>query len=390
MFRASAPSHIQMQDSRSTMAEFFAKQGGRVVLTISVTCTLAAIGLGAWPWDILRDSTTIETIRNIVIAAAVPPSIIMALWRASVAQQNAESARREADTASHDLLAHRYRHGVELLSDDKRHIRIGAVHLLRDLAYEHPDLFLRPVSRLLCGYVRHPPAHSVPDDWNVEEHIRKAKLHGAFPGDRPEVVDDVMDAVLALCELAEDNQCRWGRMGLELDLRGAFLQNTIFDKIYFEGLLLESAILNHTQFYDLDLTGANLMFAELVGTTFGQTNLTEAKLDRANLYLARFIGSNLTEAQLFGANLEGAVFDGSTLTSAMFSFDTTKHPYVAWPKEIVRDRDGRRFVVARGLTQAQLEGTFADPCRPPKLEGVLDEETGLELTWNRHEHNMPA
>ena len=35
----------------------------------------------------------------------------------------------------------------------------------------------------------------------------------------------------------------------------------------------------------------------------------------------------------------------------------------------------------RGLTQAQLDESCADPGNPPKLDGVLDADTGKLLVW---------
>ena len=36
---------------------------------------------------------------------------------------------------------------------------------------------------------------------------------------------------------------------------------------------------------------------------------------------------------------------------------------------------------AHGLTQAQLDLARADPDRPPKLNGVVDDDTGGRMLW---------
>ena len=45
-------------------------------------------------------------------------------------------------------------------------------------------------------------------------------------------------------------------------------------------------------------------------------------------------------------------------------------------------RDGRNLLgPARGLTQAQMDMAYADPANPPKLQGVVDAETGEPVVW---------
>ena len=89
--------------------------------------------------------------------------------------------------------------------------------------------------------------------------------------------------------------------------------------------------------YRLDLRELNLTGGHL---------LTNANLTNANLGGAQLGEANLANAQLFGACLAGTYLKG-----------------------------------CKGLTQEQIDEARAKPDNPPKLEGVLDAETGKPLVW---------
>ena len=67
------------------------------------------------------------------------------------------------------------------------------------------------------------------------------------------------------------------------------------------------------------------------------------------------------------ANVSGADFTGNAFSSSSPKPDP--------------DRATALGRAAAGLTQAQLDSAIADPENPPKLEGVLDAETGEQLVW---------
>ena len=102
-----------------------------------------------------------------------------------------------------------------------------------------------------------------------------------------------------------------------------------------------------------DMSGAILSEANLSHALITQTDLSEAFLNEANLSGAEISGSNLCGARLHGANLSGALLRGNTPFS----------------------------LTVFGLTQAQIDEACADADNPPKLDGVLDAETGEPLVW---------
>ena len=51
-------------------------------------------------------------------------------------------------------------------------------------------------------------------------------------------------------------------------------------------------------------------------------------------------------------------------------------------RNLVRDAHKVEKFPTTRLTQAQLDAAFAEPGRPPQLNGVLDDQTGSPLVWH--------
>lgn len=108
----------------------------------------------------------------------------------------------------------------------------------------------------------------------------------------------------------------------------------------------------------LDLHSVKLSDAFFQAAYFSKVNFLGAVLNNAFLKEA-----DLTGAVLVGADLTGANLKDSNLTGAEFSVNGN--------------------LPAVGLTQNQIDVAVADPNNPPKLDGVLDAETGEQLIWRR-------
>ncbi len=106
----------------------------------------------------------------------------------------------------------------------------------------------------------------------------------------------------------------------------------------------------------------DLRYADLSSLWLEKANLSDAKLWDVNLCMAMPFGANLSGAELWYADLSGANLDNANLSGTKFS-------------------TGIGPASATGLTQAQLDKARADPDNPPKLDGVVDAETGKQLVW---------
>ena len=120
-------------------------------------------------------------------------------------------------------------------------------------------------------------------------------------------------------------------------------------------------------YFNLDLSGADLHGVSLLRVASlgnsdmepppgASANLERADLVRTNLSSAALVFANLKGAHFYNANLEGAFLNGTILSGAHLSG-------------------------CKGLTQEQIDRATADSDNPPKLEGVVDADTGKLLVW---------
>lgn len=145
------------------------------------------------------------------------------------------------------------------------------------------------------------------------------------------------------------------------DLRGAkftspLLIGTNLTRVNFRGTNLSAASLR-----GLEMSGADLSQASLVGTHFHASNLSGANLSGADLTRAFLFGVDLTDANLENAILSGTDFEKPSYGSPPL-FESDRRPDLR-------------------LTQGQLDSARADPNYPPKLEGLVDSQTGEPLVW---------
>ena len=113
--------------------------------------------------------------------------------------------------------------------------------------------------------------------------------------------------------------------------------------------------LENKENFELDLSGVKLQKASLNRLDFSDSNLmfadlSEASLQNADLSNARLRGTNLKDAWLYEANLSGV----------QFCLGEGDYP-------------------AAGLTQKQLDSACSYTNNPPRLDGVLDANTGEPL-----------
>lgn len=212
-----------------------------MVLLTAVVSAVAAITLGSvYSDDLTRGGESLaRVIRDVGLAAAVPPSAVLALWRGCVAQRQAETDRRQADIALQGHLNERYQKGIELLDSERMMIRIGAVHALQDLALESPGSHLAQVVRVLCAFARHPPedaGDAGPEaiDRTSEDLNRLAR-------------EDVVTAVRAAIDCIEQQPEAVRAARLRLDLQGALLPEVNLQNADLTGAQLQHTTLARAQ-----------------------------------------------------------------------------------------------------------------------------------------------
>ena len=306
---------------------------GCLWITLSAIFLAVEVGLSVWFWCWLttEGESASTTIRNIGFVMAGTVALPLAIWRGLVANGQASSAQRQAETAQNSLLTERYERGAEMLGNAVLSVRLGGVYALERLAAENPEEYHLQVMKLFCAFVRNPTK-----DESIADPIRPQFMTS-------ELREDIQATLTAIG--------RRGERGIGIEVEVGFTP--------------------------LDLHGADLTGADLAGLNLAGADLRQAKLARAN-----FMNANLAGALLAGANLfnpyyradvgsEEALMESVTQTRLIFNNANVSGTYFSL----------EGMYPASGIFQEQLDYACADPDEPPKLDGVYDMENGEQLVW---------
>ena len=408
-------------EHQTNFTDWFNVHGGPLVLIVAVVSAIAAIALGsAYSDELTKGGDSLaRIIRDIGLAAAVPPSAVLALWRGSVAQ-------RQADISLRSHLNERYQNGVQLLDNATIMVRIGGIHVLENLALESPKTHLAQTIQILCAFSRNPPGDPVSVDRAAPETHADADLQESHKMDSEEAKEDVVTAVRIAADCLDSCAAAAPDVDLRLELAGVVLNQSVLSGLKLNGAILERAQLVRTSLNQTELNRANLSNSTLVGSMFNSSklnganiwksdlervlfwnaevensNLRETNMRNAFMFGTRLGNANMEQADLRGVHSKGTDFKGANLTHARLegaflidtdftatnlsgtkfvgeSDDTTEFEIIS-PKFV--EYQGTTYVVASGLTQDQLDSAVADPDNPPVLEHVVDAETGEQLVW---------
>lgn len=241
--------------------------------TTGLIIALLVSGMSWWCWDWLRNTqagyeSPSTTIRNLGLFLAAPIALLLAIWRARVADRQAKAAQTQVTTSQGSLLNERYQKGAEMLSSGALSARLGGIYALARLAREHPEEYHIQIIRLLCAFLRNPPPEN-DEAVDADENWRPPKLRP----DIQEIMREIGGRADAQIDIEEQQEDYYG-----LDLHYAELP-------------------------DANLVGANLADANLIGADLTGADLCDAVLISADLGSAALNGVNLTDADLTGVNL---------------------------------------------------------------------------------------
>ncbi|MCY4616702.1 MAG: pentapeptide repeat-containing protein [Chloroflexi bacterium] len=357
-----------------------------------------AIGVAVFVFDGSGLPDTAEgrsaVIRNVGLVIGGALALWVAVWRSQVADRQAKATQRQADTGQQRLLDERHQQGAAMLASELLPVRLAGIYALQRLAESQPEEYHIPIMRLLCAFVRLP----IRDD--LHEPAAETEEESPILLADQRLREDVQAAIEAISACHERHYIPASDAGFNLDLRGADLRSAKLERLnsapgrlgnhfsprarerlgrrlwllttwptggdrgaFLLGADLTKSLLDQAQLDRSSLSDARLIDAQLTFASLWDADLTEATLSGANLEFARLTGASLTQAKLDGAKLTGASFSDADLSGATFF------------------AEGLFKEAAKGLTQRQLDEARADPENPPKLDGVLDVETGEQLVW---------
>ena len=347
---------------------------------VFVLIATIVMSLMCWGWLNGNGESGSSTIRNIVLTAAAVIALPLAIWRSIVAERQADTARKQAETAQQGLLNDRYQRGAEMIGSNLLSVRLGGIYALQRLAKEHPEQYHVQIMRLFCAFVRHP----------TKDDGGETKLDGE---EKPlRLREDVQAIMIAIGGRSKAGLDYEKAEGFRLDLVGADLRGAYISGTNLSGANLGGVDLHHAYLLEVDLSGAYLVSANLLHANLISANLSDSKLSSANLSHTLSQGTDFSRAQLGGANLSHADLLRADLSDANIGTADLSHA-------TLRDTDLSGAVFGKGtrvtlshppisedvfarLTQTQLDEARADPDNPPKIDcGIVDIETGEPLIW---------
>ena len=101
-------------------------------------------------------------IRNSILAGGALITFGVTIWRSLIAEGQLEITREQSARAQRSYPGEHYQNAVEMLHRIDLSIRLGAIHVLVQLAWDHPDDFQIQVIRVFAAFVRHPAADVTP------------------------------------------------------------------------------------------------------------------------------------------------------------------------------------------------------------------------------------
>ena len=392
-------------------------------ITVSLLLAVAGTVLAFVFWDRLSDGESPSTtIRNIGFVIAGLVALPLAVWRGVVADKQSTAAQRQAETAleqtaiaQRSLLNERYQQGAHMLGDAVLSVRLGGIYALERLAAEHPEEYHVRIMKLLCAFVRHPTG-----DEDYEKKLAERRANPKTFYLHREDVEAAMEVIGSRSE-AQVWIERTQNQDFRLNLIGADLSHAQIGEANLSGAMLHAADLSHTNIFSVDLSnaildgtdmrrarlvdieftgarassadlsgamvdqngkplfgldhanlsGAELLHVDLAGKIVQGTSLVDVRIGASDLSDARFLRSNLSRASIGKSKLCGASILSTEMTGAeLHDTDLSGTNF-----------DGTAGNAVTGLTQAQLDEACADPDNPPRLDGVVDADTGNPLVW---------
>ena len=373
-----------MASDNSSFRDFLGSGGSWAIIVVLVATVLTiAVSYDSWSWLNSDEEAPSATIRNIGVIVGGFVAVGLTIWRSTIAEKQAETARIQSDLTQRGFLNERYQKGAEMLGSSTLSVRMAGIYALERLALDHPDLYHVQIMQLLCSFARTPTGTE-----KIPEYITTG--YGDKEGN-PRVREDVQAVITAIGRRSMGSIQHEESAKFRLNLRGVDLREADLGDLNLSGAVLVNANLTDVRAFDADLSNTDLQLCKMGRSRLRDANLSGAialKVDLTGTFATgtdfskAALGAILVDADLSGANLTGsriarsdfarALLNNANLSGASFvhDLDALQRPPEEWNKYVAR------------ITQAQLDVAIADPDNPPTLvSGQRDAETGDVLVW---------
>ena len=325
-------------------------------------------------WEELRsDQESLSaTVRNVGVVIGGVIAILFAVWRSIVAEKQAATAQR-------GLLNERYQKGAEMLGSSILTVRLGGIFTLQHLAKEHPEQYHVQIMRLFCVFVRSSAkkgdATKEGNGSDDEATLTYSEEKSNTKAETTTLEQLRFNRRKYALLLGEDLHAAMAAIGGRSKACIALEKNDDFK------LDLGAAKLRALRLRKADLSGADFMDADLFNACLLETDLSDTQLQGVNFSYAWLLGANLSRAKLWTANLSGANLQNVKLCGSNLMDADLSGAGLLYANLTSTDLSGANLKGCEGLTQEQLDRATADSDNPPKLEGVVDANTGNPIAW---------
>ncbi len=266
-----------------------------------------------------------EGIRNLVWSlatlfggAAAVVGIILAARRTKAANQQAEAALKQTETAFQSLVTERFTRAVEQLGKEQRAVRLGAIYALERIAKDSAR-DRDTIVETLAAYIREMAPWPPVDEKDKPLNEAALKAEKARSGVRPPI--DIAAALTVLCGLLPHGDA----MREKADLRQTDLRGLDAPGIDLSQMQLDHADLSGARLNEANLNRASLIWADLSRAELQKANMRGVDLSKANMFMTNLgdfwsfedsLGADLREASLYDTNLSKAEMNEVNLCDA--------------------------------------------------------------------------
>ena len=271
------------------------------ILTVGllvVICRLGFVHVVTGEWV-----TSAGALRDVALTLAAVIGFPIVIQRArshdkqaTAAREQAEANRKQAETDSRRRLAEAYSQAAALFAKTELPLRLAGLYALWKIAEEDPENHHVQIMRILCAFVRNPTpldGWKQPKEPEKEDRIRIFSQTSKPPPSRPDI-NEVLMLILRRGEVqrqAEENA------NYSLDLRGANLQEVVFNNAFLIGADFEEADLADAIFRGVNVTGANFEWANLTAVIFDENVIFGDSVPHSRFRVAVLNGTDFSQVK---------------------------------------------------------------------------------------------
>lgn len=223
--------------------------------------------------------------RNGALVVAAIVTLIVAIWRAQIADEDKKTSIKQADTSEAGLNIDRFQKGAAMLGDERLSVRQAGLLMLSELAQQNMREYFDITQKIICSFIK--------DRSREQKAVFASSQDPMF--ELREFEDPIsQDNQTAMEELSKLNELHWSQ--ITFDNNRAKIKVSIteanFRQANFNAMDLRFIDFSGSDFTSAYLNNANLSYCDLRRAIFLDANLWDSKLKNADLLWSKFTDPN--------------------------------------------------------------------------------------------------